>query len=273
VVAIPSFWDERKLLVFLALIIVASAAMLFEIDAARRGGQSLADEIVGTVVTPLARAFAFAGHAIGTEAYVVTHAGAIQSENVRLAQKARDLAAANERLKARAAENVELQRMLGVRAAAPARSVEADVVGYAPEAARREIAIDRGTADGVHRNDVVVNGEGLVGHVVDVGPHLAHVLLVMDPTSAVPAYLLRSHTWGIVFGSGLHARMKYIGQDVKVLEGDKVVTGLGEIYPAGIPIGAVLEVDRKDNALYQVAVLQPAVDPDSLTRVLVLMSR
>jgi rod shape-determining protein MreC len=125
----------------------------------------------------------------------------------------------------------------------------------------------------VQRNDVVVNGEGLVGHIVDAGPHLAHVLLVMDPTSAVPAFLLRSHTWGIVFGSGLHARMKYIGQDVKVLEGDKVVTGLGEIYPAGIPIGAVLEVDRKDNALYQVAVLQPAVDAASLTRVLVLMSK
>jgi rod shape-determining protein MreC len=270
VVAIPSFWDERKLLVFLALIIVASAAMLFEIDAARRGGQSLADEVVGTVVTPLARAINAIGQAIGSEAYVVTHAGVIQAENVALAQKARDLASANERLKARAAENVELQRMVGVRAAAPARTIEADVVGYAPEASRREIAIDRGTRDGVERNDVVVNGEGLVGHVVDAGPHLAHVLLVLDPTSAVPAYLLRTHTWGIVFGSGLHARMKYIGQDVKVLDGDKVVTGLGEIYPAGIPIGAVREVDRKDNALYQVAVLDPAVDVNSLMRVLVL---
>ena len=272
-VAIPSFWDERKLLVFLALIIVASVAMLFEIDAARRGGQSLADEIVGTVVTPLARAITGIGQAIGTEAYVITHAGVIQAENARLAQKARDLAAANERLKSRAAENAELRRMLGVRLAAPARSIEADVVGYAPEAARREIAIDRGTRDGVQRNDVVVNGEGLVGHVVDAGAHLAHVLLVMDPTSAVPAYLLRTHTWGIVFGSGPHARMKYIGQDVKVLEGDKVVTGLGEIYPAGIPIGAVQEVDRKDNALYQVAVLQPAVDIASLTHVLVLTSK
>ena len=57
---------------------------------------------------------------------------------------------------------------------------------------------------------------------------------------------------------------------VKVFAGDKVVTGLGEIYPAGIPIGAVREVDRKDNALYQVAVLDPAVDVSSLMRVLVL---
>jgi rod shape-determining protein MreC len=273
VVAIPSFWDERKLLVFLALIIVASATMLFEIDAARRGGQSLADEIVGTVVTPIARAINGIGQAIGSEAYVVTHAGVITAENARLAQKSRDLAAANERLKARGDENIELRRMLGVRLASPSRTIEADVVGYTPEAARKEIAIDRGTRDGVQRNDVVVNGEGLVGHVIDAGAHFSHVLLVMDPTSAVPAFLLRTHTWGIVFGSGPHARMKYIGQDVKVLEGDKVVTGLGEIYPAGIPIGAVLEVDRKDNALYQVAVLQPAIDIASLAHVLVLTSK
>jgi len=273
VVAIPSFWDERKLLVFLALIIVASVAMLFEINAARRGGQSLADEIVGTVVTPIARAINGIGQAIGSEAYVVTHAGVITAENARLAQKARDLASANERLKARGDENTELRRMLGVRLASPAKTIEADVVGYSPEAARKEIAINRGTRDGVQRNDVVVNGEGLVGHVIDAGAHLSHVLLVMDPTSAVPAFLLRTHTWGIVFGSGPHARMKYIGQDVKVLEGDKVVTGLGEIYPAGIPIGAVLEVDRKDNALYQVAVLQPAIDVASLAHVLVLTSK
>ena len=272
-VAIPSFWDERKLLVFLALIIVASVAMLFEINAARRGGQSLADEIVGTVVTPIARAINGIGQAIGSEAYVVTHAGVITAENARLAQKARDLASANERLKARGDENTELRRMLGVRLASPAKTIEADVVGYSPEAARKEIAINRGTRDGVQRNDVVVNGEGLVGHVIDAGAHLSHVLLVMDPTSAVPAFLLRTHTWGIVFGSGPHARMKYIGQDVKVLEGDKVVTGLGEIYPAGIPIGAVLEVDRKDNALYQVAVLQPAIDVASLAHVLVLTSK
>jgi rod shape-determining protein MreC len=273
VVAIPSFWDERKLLVFLALIIVASVAMLFEINAARRGGQSLADEIAGSVVTPLQSAATGLGQAIGTEAYVVTHAGVIRAENERLAQKVRDLAAANERLKARAADNADLRRMLGVRAATPAHSIEAEVVGYAPEAARREIVIDHGTRDGVNRNDVVVSGEGLVGHIVDAGAHEAHVLLVVDPTSAVPAYLLRTRTWGIVTGTWLHAKMKYIGQDVKVLDGDSVVTGLGEIYPAGIPIGLVREVDRKDNALYQVAVLQPAVDFAALTHVLVLTSK
>ena len=48
-----------------------------------------------------------------------------------------------------------------------------------------------------------------------------------------------------------------------------IVTGRGEIYPGGIPIGRVREVDRKDNALYQTAVLEPVVDFPTLAHVLV----
>ncbi len=272
-VAIPSFWDERKLLVFLALIIVASVVMLIEIDAARRGSQSLADQFAGTVVGPIQGALMVTGRAIANEAYVTTHARVIAEQDAALAAKARALAAADERLKAHGVENRELLRMLAVRAAVPGRTIEADVVGYAPEAARRELEIDRGSSQGIALNDVVLNGDGLIGHVVDVGPSSAHVLLIVDPTSAVPAYLQHTHAWGIVTGTWLHARMKYIGQDVHLTFGDVVVTGLGEIYPAGIPIGTVSQIDRKDNALYQVAVLQPAVNFEALDRVLVLVSR
>jgi rod shape-determining protein MreC len=96
------------------------------------------------------------------------------------------------------------------------------------------------------------------------------VLLAIDPSSNVPAYLRDTRTWGIVAGTGQHMRMKYIGQDVKVRAGDTVITGKGQIYPEGIVIGTVREVDRRDNALYQSAVIVPAVDFNGLTQVLVL---
>jgi cell shape-determining protein MreC len=41
--------------------------------------------------------------------------------------------------------------------------------------------------------------------------------------------------------------------------------------PPGIRIGTVSEVDRRDNALYQSAVVQPAVQVSGLTHVLVLL--
>ena len=113
-------------------------------------------------------------------------------------------------------------------------------------------------------------GAGLVGHVIDAGSHEAHVLLIIDPTSSVPAYLQRSRSWGIVVGTSLHVKMKYIGQDKKIIAGDMVVTGQGQVYPGGISIGRVREVDRKDSALYQSAVLDSEIDFASLTHVLVL---
>ena len=271
-VAIHSFWDERKLFVFLTLIVVAAAVTLLELDAWRHGRQSMLDVAVGAVFTPIQSAFARAANAIGTEAHNLANAGTYAAQNDALAEKARRLAAANERLKADAAENAELRRLLALKKALPGDAVTANVVGYVPEATRREVTIDRGMRDGVHRDSVVVGGEGLVGHVLSVGPHEARVLLVIDPQSAVPAYLARSRTWGIVTGTWLHAKMKYIDQNASLRPGDLVVTGRGEIYPDGIPVGRVREVDRKDNALYQTAVLVPAVDFHSLMHVLVYTS-
>lgn len=269
-VAIPSFWDERKLFVFITLIIIAAVATLLEVDAARNGRQSLADEIASSIFTPIEGAITTAATAIGGEFSALANAGKVASENAQLRDKVHELSADDDALHAAAVENADLRKLLKLRAAYGANAVAADVVGYSPEAARKEIAIDRGWRDGVKRDCVVVGGAGLVGHVVDAGPHEAHVLLIIDPTSSVPAYLQRSRSWGIVVGTSLHVKMKYIGQDKRIIAGDMVVTGQGQVYPGGISIGRVREVDRKDSALYQSAVLDSAIDFDSLTHVLVL---
>jgi len=270
VVAITSFWDERKLLVFVTLIILASVVMLIELDAARHNERSFSDQIVNTVIVPVEDAVTQTASAVAVEIHTLVHSGSMAAENAALERKVQALAATNERLKEHAAENVQLRRMLGLAQSMAVQTVAASVVGYAPEGSRREISIDRGWRDGVSRDAVVVNGDGLVGHVIDAGAHDAHVLLVIDPSSNVPAYLRGTRTWGIVTGTWQHIRMKYIGQDVKVRPGDTVITGKGQIYPEGIVIGTVREVDRRDNALYQSAVIVPAVDFDGLTHVLVL---
>ncbi len=269
-VAIASFWDERKLLVFVTLIIAASILMLVELESARRGARSLSDQIVNSVIVPVEDAVTQASTAIVSSVQTLMHAGSLAARNADLTRKVQALAAANERLKEHATENIRLRRMLALAQDMPGQTITASVVGYAPEGARREIAIDRGWRDGIRRDAVVIDGDGLVGHVVDTGAHDAHVLLIIDPTSNVPAFLRDTHTWGIVTGTWQHIRMKYIGQDVKVHSGDTVVTGKGEIYPEGIIIGTVREVDRKDNALYQSAVVAPAVDFGGLTQVLVV---
>jgi rod shape-determining protein MreC len=270
VVAIVSFWDERKLLVFVSLIILASSAMLFEINAARTGSRTLSDQLVNGVIVPIQNGLVQAGSAIVITFENLAHAGDMAARNAALERKVEELAAHNERLEEHATENVELRRMLGLAQSLPEPTIAADVVGYAPEGSRREISIDRGWRDGIRRDAVVLGAGGLAGRVIDTGAHDAHVLLIIDPTSNVPAFLRDARSWGIATGTWQHIRMKYIGQDVKVKAGDAVITGQGQVYPSGILIGTVLEVDRKDNALYQSAVVAPAVDFSGLSHVLVL---
>ena len=52
--------------------------------------------------------------------------------------------------------------------------------------------------------------------------------------------------------------------------GDVVVTGNGRSFNSGVPIGTIIEVDRNDAALYQSAVVRPAVELGALDRVVVL---
>ena len=265
--------DERKLLVFVTLIIIAAAATLLEINAFRQGRESLGDQLVGSILTPVESVIARSATAIAAQANALVHAHSMSAENASLVRKTQQLASANERLQTAAAENRELKKLLGMRNSLPGPSTVADVVGYVPEAERREIVIDRGWTDGVKRDAVALSGDGLVGHVVAAGPHEARVLLIIDPTSAVPAYLRNTRSWGIVTGTWEHVKMKYIGQDVKVRLGDTVVTGRGQVYPPGIPIGQVKEVQHRQSEPYQQALLQSATDFAGLTRVLVLQKQ
>jgi rod shape-determining protein MreC len=247
--------------------------MLLELDAVRNGRQSVVDEFAAAVLTPVESAVSAMSRAVSAEGFALAHAGSIAAENDQLRRQVKALAASRDALAAAGAENADLRRMLHMRADVPGPSIAANVVGYAPESSRREVTIDRGWRDGVKRDAVVVDGAGLVGHVIDAGPHDAHVLLIVDPSSAVPAYLEKTRSWGIVVGTWQHVAMKYIAQDKRVSYGELVVTGQGEVYPGGIPIGRVREVDRNDSALSQRAVLDTMVDLSALSHVLVLPAR
>jgi cell shape-determining protein MreC len=140
VVAITSFWDERKLLVFVTLIILASIVMLVELGAARHNERSLSDQIVNTILVPFESVVTQSANAVALEFHTIAHSGSMAAENAALERKVRELAATNERLKEHAAENVQLRRMLALGQSMPGPTIAASVVGYAPEGSRREIS-------------------------------------------------------------------------------------------------------------------------------------
>ena len=148
-----------------------------------------------------------------------------------------------------------------------------DVVGVEPNPYLRYVTINVGSLQGVEVGmPAVSGGAGLVGRVSQVGPRTSEVQLVTDTDSAVAALLQTSRVTGVVVGQPDGTlRMEYIPQEEHVDVGDIALTsGLGGVLPKGLVIGQVTEVLKMDYALFQSAVVRPAIDLSKLELVLVI---
>jgi rod shape-determining protein MreC len=104
---------------------------------------------------------------------------------------------------------------------------------------------------------------------VEVAPIASRVQLVTDPVSSVGALLQRTRITGIAVGDGRSTlRLRYLPLMADVAVGDRVVTsGMGGVFPKGIPLGIVTAREQRSGALFQEAVVEPAVDLSRLEEV------
>ena len=198
----------------------------------------------------------------------------LRQENLRLQREAASLQRRIDQLEEQVLETQRLQGLLAMREAWRAEFVAARVVGKDATNWFKTILIDRGSRAGMRRNLPVVAPDGLVGRIVEVTPSTAKVQLITDPVSAAGALMQRTRVTGIVVGNlGAGLRVRYLPLLADVVVGDEVVTsGMGGIFPKGIPVGRVTAVERTSGALFQEAVLQPKVDLGRLEEVVVLMN-
>jgi rod shape-determining protein MreC len=134
------------------------------------------------------------------------------------------------------------------------RPVTATVVGKSPNIWYSTVTIDEGEAAGVHVEDPVVNGEGLVGKVTQVASDGAEVSLITDSTMGVSARIGTSSATGIVqpkVGDPNDLLLQYLPANTQVGKSEYVVTSGtvsspdDSLYPPGIPIGQVTSVNEE----------------------------
>jgi len=196
----------------------------------------------------------------------------LRGENKRLQHEAATLRRRLDQLAEQALETQRLQRLLAMRETPQPEFLTARVVGKDATNWFKTILLDRGSLEGVRRNQPVLAPDGLVGRVVEVTPTSARVQLLTDPVNAVGGLIQRTRVTGIVSGNlGAGARVRYLPLLADVVVGDVVVTsGMGGVFPKGIPVGRITSVERRSGALFQEATLQPTVDLSRLEEVLIL---
>ncbi len=190
--------------------------------------------------------------------------GGLVSENRAMAEELLRLRDETRTLRALERENAELRALLGFAPGTAYGLVPSEVIARDVSGWWKTVRLGVGRRDGVRPDQAVVTAEGLAGRTVDVSASTADVLLISDPTCRVAARLPRTGAFGVVSGRGVRrdgrviCRIDFINRNVPVRAGDEVVTsGLGGVFPAGIPIGIVEEVARDPSGLYQYASIRP----------------
>jgi rod shape-determining protein MreC len=197
----------------------------------------------------------------------------VRRDNQALQEEVRQLRIEVGGLQETASEYARVSRLLQMGNRVGAEAVIAKVIGKDTTNWFRTLLIDRGTNQGIQRQMTVVTAEGLVGRVVDVTPLASRVQLITDSESAVGVLTQRGRIIGVVAGSqGGTIQIKYLPLMADVAVGDRIITsGMGGIFPKGIPVGTVVRSSRPTNGtLFQLVEAKPHADFSHLEEVMVL---
>lgn len=270
--------DFFKSLHFKILLAVLVVLVTFLLRAAYMGGLgTMGSYALGLVVTPLQQVSSRVSYAVTGVLDTLFRAGEYRDENERLREELRQLREQLVDYETVKQENEQYRQFLELKDKNKDFQFElATVIGRSPDARFYSFTIDKGTIDGVALRDPVITADGLVGYISEVGPTYAQVITILDPTLHVGASDARTRDTGIVIGTVALAeqgkcKLSYIDRESAVSRGDIVTTsGVGGIFPKGLMIGVVEEVQVESHGMSLYAVLEPVVDIPSVKDVLVI---
>jgi len=226
-----------------------------------------------TIASPLLRLVEKA-HDFFTEVDVgLQNRQAAQQEVQRLGTENTRLQLENNFLRDLEKENARLKEMLAFKQESPFKLLACRVISRDPSSWWNTILINRGWADdkSLDKDLPVVSPRGLVGKTGTVSKYTTEVILLVDENCKVASVTRGSNAQGIVMGEGNfdqgkpRMHMKFIDRSANLAVGELVFTsGLGGVFPAGLPIGVISEAPPLSSAinfgLYREAIVDPIVD-------------
>ena len=248
------------------LVIGLVLASLMTITLDFRGGESgplagLGRTALG-VVSPLQEAVSNVFRPVTDFIQGVTSIGSLRAENARLEALIRKLSSQQQEFLRLRRENEELKGILGLSEQLDLVTIGAEVIGESPSNFEESWVIDRGADDGLQVDMPVIGPEGLVGRIARVSGSSSVVQLIIDSDSAVGVRLASSGETGVLVGRREHdLRLDLVDPGTTVRAGEPVETsGLGGVFPAGIPVGVVSVATADEASLVKNVLVRPNVD-------------
>ncbi len=264
----------------LIMIVTSVAIILIILMGITIGGRtriSTPENIIGKAFTPIQRFFYASGQMVDDSLRSLFKFKTISKENEKLQKEIQELR--KELINQRLQEN-ELQQLRSLRQALNYvdekgfdKYITASVTGLDMGNWFNMFTINVGQSQGVVKDSTVINEDGLVGKVYEVGKNWSKVVSIIDNKSSVSFEILRNNQYiGILRGSVNSELTGYlIDPQAEVLEGDKLITTGLSVYPEGILIGEVDEVIKAQDELLLNITVKPIVNFKKLDKVFVII--
>ena len=180
-----------------------------------------------------------------------------------------------QQLTALRAENDRLRDLLDARPRLRDEIRVAEIMAVDASPYRHNFVIDIGEHDGVYNGQAIIDANGVIGQVLEVGLATSQAILISDPSHALPVVVSRNGLRTIAKGTGEFDRLDlpFLPNNADIVPGDLLVTsGLGGAFPAGYPVAVVASVNRIPQASFADITAVPSSSLDQVREVLLIWS-
>jgi len=195
----------------------------------------------------------------------------IQKENEFLREKNIELSNEVSTLKEAKLENLRLTKLTGLKEKNISGVIVAKIVNKSLVQARNTITLNVGVSDSVKINMPVITDDGLVGRIVSTSNNYSIAQILYNRNLSISVKVQRSRVDGILNYDGAgNLVINNVPKSADARVGDIVITSeYSNYFPAGIPVGSVIEEGNLDN-LFKKVIISPLVSFTSLEEVFVL---
>ncbi len=270
--------DFFKSKFFAVLVIITLIATIVPSVLYAMGVSNYAHDLINQALTPLQKGFDYITDGIDAFTDYFTEFDRIVEENNQLRERineledqiysAKEIEGMNEWL----FDYLELKREHTDYTFEPANITSNGSGNY-----MTVFTLDRGKNHNVEVDMPVVTSEGIVGYIVEAGSDWSKAVTFLEASASIGAYVERTGELCVVEGDyslsdeGI-CRLNYLTEDSDIQVGDRILSsGYGSVYPRGLVIGVVSEIEQNEYSRSVVAYVTPAAELSTdLAKVMVI---